>query len=369
MDIDEFLDKEASNLSGSSQVVNKSSGGGKGPQDNENLLDQLETAKGQLRQNNITSALKEFEYLKSRYTDMTKKQLSENRYIFNELIKINQEIITKIDAQRSEFEKRKQTAKKLLNDGHWRFNNGELETAYKIYIELNEIIKNTPDLFHEEKNSLSYEATAFASILFPKMQERSNALFEKQKDIILQEIDKAYNQLQQNNGELPKETYDNINKQFNKLPEGHIYEKTILHNDILKLFKSSFLSGETTSLVNQMLKQQQGFANSVLGKGHKAPEALNPQTAQKQENNLQTEKPQAKEESKETTKEKIKPIDNKPEAKGFFNKIVNKKSEAVDTNNTQNSQQASPQTSKTTNTKQHIPSMNDNNDKTQQEQN
>lgn len=262
MDIDEFLDKEASKMGGKAQIQENNAGVGK--QSSENILDQLQTVKNQLRENRVDTALKEFDFLKSRYTDMTKKQLSENRYIFNELMRINQEIINKINSQRSDFEKRTQMIRKLLNDSQRRFGNGELQTAYKLYIEMTEIIKNMSDLFYEDKNRLNYEVMSFASQLFPKLQEQTDSAFEQKKNLLLHQITQAYQQLQTNNGELPPKVYENINNMFQQLPEGHIYEKAILYNDILKLFRSSSLSGEASSLVNEMLKQQSGFANSVL---------------------------------------------------------------------------------------------------------
>ncbi|MFW5990722.1 MAG: hypothetical protein ACOCQX_00695 [Candidatus Nanoarchaeia archaeon] len=261
MDIDEFLEKEAKSMGGKAQIMDKEA-----PQkhDNENLFDQLEAVRKQLKENNLTSALQEFDYLKSRYTDMTKKQLSENRYIFNELIRINQEIIKRIDNQRGEFDKRQQMIRKLHSDATNRFNQGEYQTAYKLYIEINEIIKNMSDIFSEEKNRINYELLSFSAALFPRLQQQSDNDFRQKKNVILQEIYNAYQHLKTHNGQLPTDTYEKINKLFQQLPEGHIYEKAILYNDILKLFRSSSLSGETNALVQQMLEQQQGYANQVL---------------------------------------------------------------------------------------------------------
>ncbi len=258
MDIDEFLDKETSKLGNKAQINEKQGSAGAAKQD-ANIFEHLDIVKNQLKQNDFNSALSEFDFLKSRYTDMTKKQLSENRFIYNELIKTNNEIISRIESSRSDFIKKSEMVKRYLEDGKAKLHAGRLNEAHKAYVQLNEIFKQLPDIFYEEKNELKYMVMGFSSELFPKLQEKGKLLFEQKKKALQNEINMAYQQIKSNSGQLSQGAYKKINDLFLSLPKGHIYEKSLLYNDILKLFRTTSFIGET----NEVLKQMNMMSNAT----------------------------------------------------------------------------------------------------------
>lgn len=254
MDVDDFLEAETNKLGGRAKIVGSGSDdSGKSKEDS--LFGHLDVVREQLKDKNITSALKEFEFLKSRYADMTKKQLMENKYIFNELLKLNLDIINKIESLKGEVHKKISIIQKLLADARARLTAGELNTANKLYIELREIIKDIPSVFAEEKNAVNTQLTAFYVALSVQIQKNSHSAFAVKKNVIEEAIEKAYSYLQAGHKHIPMEIYENINKLFMQLPEGHIYEKALLYNDIIKLFRSSSLGQESSQFIESLISQ------------------------------------------------------------------------------------------------------------------
>ncbi|MFW6013814.1 MAG: hypothetical protein ACOCQG_01435, partial [Candidatus Nanoarchaeia archaeon] len=63
--------------------------------------------------------------------------------------------------------------------------------------------------------------------------------FNKKKQELKAEIQRAYLEKRMNNSNLSSGTFNRINEMYRKLPEGFIEEKTYLYDEILELFKST----------------------------------------------------------------------------------------------------------------------------------
>ncbi len=251
MDIDEFLENETSKLGGKARIISKSDTGSDRRKKNQdsNIFSNIAQLKQHLK-NDVTVAISEFDYLKNRYADMTKKQFSQNRFIFNELLSANNEIIKKIESMRSDTQKKIMMIDRLLRDAQMKLDSGEVTTANKLYIEIKEIIKQIPDIFLEEKQDISNRVTLFSVSLSTKLQEESSRLFAVKKNELENAIREAYDYMSLHDGQIHKGTYERVNSLFMSLPEGHVYEKALLYNDTLKLFRTSFLADETKEVMS-----------------------------------------------------------------------------------------------------------------------
>lgn len=260
MDIDEFLDTETAKLGGKSKIVSSpaaSSGGSLRKLEEETLFEKLEMIKEQVKGKKILSAVRGFESVKSQYTDMTRKLLSENRYIFNQLLEINQDLAKSMQNQKSDVTKKTQLIKKLVADAITQLNSGNLSTANKINIEIQELLREIPDVFVEEKGEVKNEVTSFTVLLTKHLQKVARVEFQDKKKALEATIHDAYRYIEKSGGYLPYATFNDVNKMFMMLPDGFVYEKILLYIDILKLFRSSSLGEETRGVLETITKMHQ----------------------------------------------------------------------------------------------------------------
>lgn len=272
MDIDEFLDTETAKLGGKAKIVSSpgasSQGGSLRKLEEETLFEKLEMIKEQVKDKKILSAVRGFESLKSQYTDMTRKLLSENRYIFNQLLEINQDLAKSMHNQKGDVTKKSQLVKKLVADAIAQLNSGNISTANKINIEIQELLREIPDVFVEEKGEIKNEVTSFTVLLTRHLQKAAKVEFADKKKLLESTIFDAYRYIEKSGGYLPYATFNDVNKMFMMLPDGFVYEKIMLYIDILKLFRSSSLGEETRGVLETITKMHQ---NMHLPSGNQRP--------------------------------------------------------------------------------------------------
>ncbi|MFP4402816.1 MAG: hypothetical protein ACOC3X_02125 [Nanoarchaeota archaeon] len=258
MDIDDFLDLEIS------KQGMKAGSSGK-LKNNDELFSELDNLKHVVAQKDFFTALNNLINLKHKYHDLTKKQLNENRFIFNELIKINSDLISKIDLIKQDLYKKINLIQNLIVDAQTKLNEGNISEANKIYLQTKNLIKDIPDILIEEKKALNNQLTAFYVSYSVLIQKKSEQIFIEKKDYLLNVIKKAYEYIKSGN-KFPLKTFEHINKLFNDLPEGHLYQKAIIYNDILKLFRTAALSEENSNIVNTIISQTLNLNNEHLVK-------------------------------------------------------------------------------------------------------
>jgi hypothetical protein len=254
MEIDDFLDIEITKL-GTKAISNTKK--------NDELFDELDVLKQLVVNKDFFSALSNLFNLKHKYHDLTKKQLNENRFIFNELIKINLDLISKIESIKSVSYNKINAVQNLIMDAQIKLNNGNINDANKIYLQTKELIKDIPDIFIEEKKALNNQLTAFFVSFSVQMQKKSELIFIDKKKYLIEVINKSYDYIKTGN-KFPLSTYEHINQLFNELPEGHLYDKAVLYNDILKLFRTAALSEENSNVISTIISQTISLNKNVV---------------------------------------------------------------------------------------------------------
>jgi hypothetical protein len=244
MNIDEFLDKETTHLGGKTKLINTSDVAAN-KEEEQDLFKQIQAVRDQISQKKIGPASKEFSTLRERYVDVTKKQMQQSQFLFDELMKINSELITNIEQQSQESLKKINLIKLLIANAKESLNKNMVDDANKIYSEIKQIYNQIPELFYEEKRKINEEILTFYILLSRYNEILLIQLFMRKKSEIKSLMSSAKEHLKSGNHELIKEDFDKISESYSQLPDGFAHDKAVIYMDILKLFSSVYLANHT----------------------------------------------------------------------------------------------------------------------------
>ncbi len=235
MDIDEFLESEGTSdveKGGRKELVEKQAA--------EFITDlsieaQINKIRELIQARHYKDAEKVYFSVKEQYATLAKRQEEARRKIHRELTAINKELLERLDMIKKEMEQKTLIISDLLQRAQQYMLNGETEKANQLYLQVREIFKALPDAFAERKMILENQILTFYSQLVNEFNKKNYGRLLEKRDEIMRNIEIATNQLKLGNVELTKKQYNHINKLYNELPEGFLYEKTIIYKRILAL--------------------------------------------------------------------------------------------------------------------------------------
>ncbi|MBN2458597.1 hypothetical protein JXB31_05715 [Candidatus Woesearchaeota archaeon] len=273
MDIDEFLDKETSTFQGKTHLLSQEGLIEKEADENADLFKQIQTVKEQIIKKDLSSAGQEFNILREHYINITKKQLKENQFLFNELLKLNNEIITNMGLQAQQVAKQFEVIRKLLDNAKADLRTNKVDEANKLYTEIKTLVDQIPEIFSEEKNRFNEEMLSFYVLLSKFTDAHNKNKFSLRQIQIRKSIMVAMSHLRAGNLSVVKDEFDKISFMYDNLPEGFAKEKALLYQDILKLFSSVYLIGNRPVQISMP-----GQAHQASGSMHNQPAASHIQT-------------------------------------------------------------------------------------------
>ncbi len=269
MDIDEFLEKETKNL------------GNAGPKakildtymtkdinyQNKNIIIEINNIKSLMKENKFGEAGRLYFTVRKKYADLMRQQLEEKHTIYLELSKINQELINYLNQQRLELDKKGGMIKQLIAKGNERLKNAEMNTANQIYLQIREMFRQLPDSFPEKKLLIENEVLQYYSELMKKINSNTREnLLEKSQDIN-EMITRAFDLVNQKKIEDATKLYNEINKKYNQLPSGFLYERSLLYQKILKLYQATEMVYEKNQVAQQISELPNTQENKQAGPG------------------------------------------------------------------------------------------------------
>ena len=334
MDIDEFLSTEAQK---SEELT------GKGPRRAESytdrtILDQIGKVKELIKQRNFKEAERVYYVVKENYANLAKQQEEERKKMHREITSINKQLIDNLTMLKSEVDKKAQIILQLLEKAKEYMRTGELKKANSLYIEIRQIFKQLPDAFAEKKMALENEILAFYGQLVNDFNKKAyHHLQEKEKEIN-KHITLAIQYIKQGKVQLAKKEYTFINQLYTELPDGFLYEKTMIYRKILDLFRlaesgAAGIRGEEMGLpaaeitTREMPELGIGSAPRVSMKTTKSVPELK-SAARQTSSDIPSPPPKKEETEVPEEKQKAKASVEAEKKKGFFKGMFKKKQEA-----------------------------------------
>lgn len=234
MDIDEFLESESSpeEKGGRRELVEK--------QSSEFITDlSLEGQVAKIRElmqaRKYKDAEKVYFTVKEQYATLAKRQEEARRKIHRELTAINKELLEHLDKVKGEIEQRTMIITDLLSKAQQYMLQGNTEKANQLYLQVREIFKQFPDAFAERKMLIENQILTFYSQLVNEFNKKNYGTLLQKRDEIMRHVEIATNFVNLGKGPEAKKAYVIINKLYNELPEGFMYEKAIIYKRILAL--------------------------------------------------------------------------------------------------------------------------------------
>lgn len=225
-------------------------------------------------------------------------------------MEINKELLEHLDKARVELEQKTMIISDLLMKARQYMQQGNTDKANQLYLQVREIFKQIPDAFGERKMLLENQILTFYSQLVNEFNKRNYGRLLQKREEILRHVEIATNYVNLGNIEEAKKEYHLINKLYNELPEGFLYEKAVLYKRILALYQ---LTEEGVYKEARPVAHLAGMRQAAaLPSAPLAPEGLPPPTA------LLTpaEKPESREVAAPATE--AAKAEKKEEKKGIF---------------------------------------------------
>lgn len=235
MDIDEFLEAEGGEEKGGRKELETK-------QAAEFITDlSLEAQVAKIRELMAAKKYKDAEKIyfmvKEQYATLAKRQEEARRKIHRQLMEINKELLEHLDKARVELEQKTMIISDLLMKARQYMQQGNTDKANQLYLQVREIFKQIPDAFGERKMLLENQILTFYSQLVNEFNKRNYGRLLQKREEILRHIEIATNYVNLGNVEEAKKEYQLINKFYNELPEGFLYEKAVLYKRILALYQ------------------------------------------------------------------------------------------------------------------------------------
>ena len=326
MNMDEFLEAEA----GKHIAESEQNATTEEFISNRTIEDQIRKIRELIKQRKYADAEKIYYVVKSHYANMEKKQSNERRDLHRELTEVNKELITSLNEMRGELDKRSTVIRQLLIKAKEYIQSGDMYKANKIYLEVKDMFKALPEVFSEKKAELENEIMGFYGHLVKEFNKKTYHKLTEKGKLIENHILTALGYLKTGHMEAAKKEYDTIYQLYTELPEGYLYEKTMIYNQILSLHKLTESGVKTTEAKEEVNLMQQELAkatnkksSSTLAKPPKFEDVPSPET--------KVETPKFTPPKKDLAKIKEKQIEaDKPvsqDKKGFFSFLKKEKKE------------------------------------------
>ena len=233
MDIDEFLESEAGGEQakpGRKELVEK--------QSSEFITDlsiegEIAKIRELIQARKYKDAEKIYFVVKEQYATLAKRQEDARRKLHRELSAVNKELLEHLDRIKVEMEQKILIINDLLTKARQYMMQGNNEKANELYIQVREIFKQIPDAFGERKMMIENQILTFYSQLVNEFNKKNYGKLLEKRDEIIRHMEIGTNFVNLGNMEQARREYQEINKLYNELPEGFLYEKTVLYKRIL----------------------------------------------------------------------------------------------------------------------------------------
>jgi hypothetical protein len=235
MDIDDFLDKENQQKKVPEQNLEKGSASSAGIQGQ--IKAEIETIRRFFQEKKFEEAERKYVEAKELYVELTRQQSEEQNHIYTQLEAVNNEMLQGLHKLRHETEQKVEVLQNLIAKANLLTKNNDFKGAAQVYEEIDTFFKSLSDVIPEKKIMLEHQIAALHVTLINKSNMAADAIFRQKYQQTHDLLVKAFDSLKQHNYAEAISLYNQINSLYEEMPKGFLYEKAVLYQQILKLFK------------------------------------------------------------------------------------------------------------------------------------
>lgn len=254
MDIDEFLDRELTDLArdGSSSSIQPDQPAQQQAMQQVQASDAsplLESIKSSLSKGNLEEA--EQSYLQL-WRVLMQQKVSWNKGIYGQIFTLSRQFLATLEQAFNETKTKSTQINELIGRARTALGQKKKDMAIKIYGQIQEINNSIPNVFFEEKKILKDQIEDFYKEL---SNITENELIQKVADLVQQInsfIDKINASISSNDIAAAATDYYKCIGLYNQVPEGFLRQKNPLGIRLLEIYKSLSISTEIFDLQKQL---------------------------------------------------------------------------------------------------------------------
>ncbi|MBI2659222.1 hypothetical protein HYX05_03955 [Candidatus Woesearchaeota archaeon] len=250
MDIDEFLDRELSDLGLQTDRTEKIDESGQYPQSEPSPL--VENIKANLSRGNLEQAEQAYVQL---WHILTEQKLKWNKELYDQLNALNRQFSGTLNSAYNEVKRKAQQINELIIRARASLREGKKDMPFKLYSEIEEISNSIPNVFFEEKRLIQEQIANFynelKNVTDNELTKRISALIQETNYV----IDKITASIRSNDMINSIVNYNKCIELYNQIPEGFLRHKNSIGIRLLEIYKSLSINTEISSLQKQLSQQ------------------------------------------------------------------------------------------------------------------
>ena len=250
MDIDEFLDRELSDLGSPTDSTGKDSAmefpGFKQDFESSPLFENIRAhlSKGDLEQ-------AEQSYVQLWHV-LIQQKLKWNKEMYEQLSVLSRQFSSALNYSYNEVKKKAEQIYNLISRAKSAIREGRKDMPFKIYSEIEEINNSIPNVFFEEKKIIGEQIMDFykelRSTTDNELIKRVNALANE----ISQIMDRVNNAIRSNDMTNSIVNYNKCVELYSQIPEGFLRQKNSIGMRLLDIYKTLSIYTEISNLQRQL---------------------------------------------------------------------------------------------------------------------
>lgn len=275
MDIDEFLDRELSDLG----LLTDKAEQIELPEFKEQQASPLfENIKANLSKGALEQAEQAYVQL---WHILIQQKLKWNKELYEQLLVLSRQFSSALNYAYGELKRKAEHINELISRARAALKEGRKELPFKLYSEIEEINNSIPDVFFEEKKIMQEQIMDF----YKELRNTTDNELVKRVYSLIQEInqliDKINLAIRANDMTNAIVNYNKCMELYNQIPEGFLRQKNSAGMRLLEIYKTLSIYNEISSLqkqlnqlpIQQPLQFQQQVQADVQQKGQMSSSA------------------------------------------------------------------------------------------------
>jgi len=260
MDINEFLDREVTDLGLLTDAPEKTEDFG--------IFPNLNSAKNGSDKGKLEQTEQAYNQL---WNNLTQQKLKWNKELYDKIFELSKQISGILNNSYAEVKKKLNQINDTVNKGRAFLREGKKDESFKLYSEAANINNSISNIYFEEKKTAQDQIMDF----YKELKNTTDNELMKKVSALIQEInqllDGAIRCIRANDMANAILMYNKCIGLYNQMPEGFLKYKYSMGVRLLDIYKSISIYSEISSLQQQLTKQTQQFQQQA--------EYQNPQAA------------------------------------------------------------------------------------------
>jgi len=266
MDIDEFLDRELSDLGHDSSYSSAQPNTQPARQPEEQQAPQaedsspiLESIKSNLSKGNLEEAEQAYIQL---WRVLMQQKIKWNRGIYEQIFMLSRQFLATLDQAFNETKSKSGQISELIGRGRNALHDKKKDMAIRIYGQIQEINNSIPNVFFEEKKILKDQIEDFYKEL---SNATENELIQKVSELV-QQINQIMEKISASvsSNDIAAADYSKCIELYNQIPEGFLRQKNPVGVRLLEIYKSLSIYTEISNLQKQLNLQSSQFQQQII---------------------------------------------------------------------------------------------------------